>query len=116
MQKIVNAYTIPGSISLIDETLIPIRFAGGEFPVPVSPAKIERMWREGARGVRLETMLVGNRRYTSKEAIRRFLENSQNNQEAVVSQTSNQLPPPGMTDTEIEAARAKYKLPPSGGQ
>lgn len=33
-----------------------------------------RMWvRRGTRGVRLESTLVGGRRYTSKEALSRFL-------------------------------------------
>jgi len=114
MSRIPVFNTVPGSPSLIDETLIPISEACHKFPVPISRAKIERLWRTGARGARLETMLIGNRRYTSKEAIRRFLENSQGSQEFEVSRTPKQTLARGMTDMEIEAARAKYKFPPSG--
>jgi hypothetical protein len=67
----------PGSPALADETLITLDEACQQFPVRISRTCIERMIRRGARGAVLETLLIGCRRYTSKEAIRRFLVNSQ---------------------------------------
>ncbi len=32
-----------------------------------------RWWRHGVRGVRLETVLIGGRRYTTAEAVQRFV-------------------------------------------
>lgn len=57
---------------LDDETLIPLSDA----PVPGSPnpAKLARWARFGVRGTKLETVVVGGRRYTSPAAVRRFIE------------------------------------------
>jgi hypothetical protein len=101
---------------LLDETLVPIADACNQFPVPVSRGKIERLWRTGTRGVRLETILIGDRRFTSKEAIRRFLENSQGEQDTDESKVRFNPKRIETVDKEIEAARARYKFPPSGYQ
>lgn len=33
-----------------------------------------RWWRHGIRGVKLETVVIGGRRYTSREALQRFFQ------------------------------------------
>lgn len=59
--------------ALLNETLTTIQTAGDSFPYPVGRKAVERYFRHGIRGVRLETVLIGNRRFTSTEAIERFL-------------------------------------------
>jgi hypothetical protein len=43
--------------------------------VPGNPhiSTLIRWWKRGVKGVKLETLIVGGRRYTSVEAIQRFL-------------------------------------------
>lgn len=95
--------------ALADETLIPMQEACDAFPVKISQACLQRMIRKGTRGVRLETIFIANRRYTSSEAIRRFIERTQNTSQEVKSP----LPPKSttMTSQQLEAARKKYNLP-----
>ena len=66
--------TIPTYPALLDEEIVPIQRAGSFFPYPVGRKAIERYFRHGIRGVRLETVLIGGRRFSSQEAIFRFLE------------------------------------------
>ncbi len=40
----------------------------------VAPPTIWRWYKKGVRGVRLETFVVGNRRFTTEEAFGRFVE------------------------------------------
>ena len=58
-------------IDLKDEELIPL--AGSAFPSRPSNPTVWRWHRKGVGGVFLETVLVGGRRYTSREAINRFI-------------------------------------------
>jgi hypothetical protein len=44
-----------------------------EINLPISPATCWRWALRGVRGRRLETFLIGGRRYTSREAVDRFL-------------------------------------------
>lgn len=60
--------------ALSAETLVPIGKGGKLFPYPVGRTALERWMRHGVRGVRLESILIGNRRFTSEEAIQRFVE------------------------------------------
>jgi len=59
------------------ETLIPFVAARQVFPGRhgrgVSLSTLHRWQRRGVRGVRLETVLVGGVRYTSREALNRFV-------------------------------------------
>jgi len=59
------------------EELIPFQQAGHRIPGRPSIAALHRWRLNGVRGARLETLLVGGKRFTSAEAIRRFIE-SQN--------------------------------------
>ena len=59
--------------NLMDEALI--SFAAGVRSLPGRPA-ISTGYRyalRGFRGIRLETIVVGGRRFTSREALRRFV-------------------------------------------
>ena len=78
------------------------------FPVKCSRATIERWVRRGSRGIRLETVLIANRRYTSKQAVQRFLANQQYTEPEkaeVVSTQSN------MSQKAINEALQRYDLP-----
>lgn len=64
---------------LLNEQLVAVRAASSAMPagVSVGSTTIARWHSAGIRGNRLETVLIGGRRHTSREAILRFL-NSQN--------------------------------------
>jgi hypothetical protein len=57
-----------------NESLIPVSDAPKHVPGRPHIATIWRWIQRGCRGVRLETWLVGGRRFTSLEAIDRFIE------------------------------------------
>ncbi len=61
---------------LLDEELVSLREACSLFPgrKNLSPVMIQQWRSRGVFGICLETMLIGGRRFTSKEAIGRFLE------------------------------------------
>ena len=64
--------------SLIGEKLITLEHAAKSFPGNrgrhTHISTVYRWANSGIRGVRLETMVVGGRRYTSEEAIARFID------------------------------------------
>ena len=95
------------SAELAKETLIPLREAAPYFPAKVSRGWLEKMIRTGSRGVRLETFFFCNKRYTSKEAIQRFLEQTQ--------KTAQPKPEPPrrkrMSEAEITKGLRKFGLP-----
>ena len=104
-----SSIDVPGTVELLHETLLSISSACAEFPVRISRTSIERMIRKGVRGVRLETLLVGHKRLTSREAIRRFL-----------TLTQGEPPPPfrpgkqAGSQKKTEELRNRYGLPESG--
>lgn len=56
------------------ERLLPFSAVPRSMPgEPPSIATVRRWRIRGVRGVKLETLLVGGRRYTSEEALQRFL-------------------------------------------
>lgn len=59
-------------IDLTTETALTLREAGEESPGKPHRTTIDRWWRRGVRGVRLETCLVGGKRYTTRESLHRF--------------------------------------------
>ena len=62
------------SIDIESETLIHFSAAAREFPGrPVCMQTMHRWRLHGVRGVRLEAVLIGGLRYTSLEAIARFI-------------------------------------------
>ena len=79
------------------------------FPVKCSRATIERWVRRGSRGVRLETVLIANRRYTSKQALQRFLANQQYTEPEKAELASTQS---NMPQKAINEALHRYNLSP----
>jgi len=63
------------SPALLDESLVSVADACELFPVPCSRQVLERYIRQGSRGVVLESILLCGRRWTSREAIDRFVRN-----------------------------------------
>ena len=102
--------TIFDSPALLDETLVPLTAACKYFPVKCSRTSIERWARKGSRKATLETILLGGRRYTSREAIARFIR-SQLRVEA-----ERPAPTRGtMSKKEVEAAARRFGLPEPQG-
>jgi hypothetical protein len=62
------------AIDIKAETVIPIAEAPKHFPGHPNVSSIYRWFGKGSRGARLETIVVGAKRYTSVEAIGRFIE------------------------------------------
>lgn len=61
-------------VSLMSETLLPLAEAGRSLPPKPGPSTLWRWHRRGISGVKLETVVIGGRRYTSQEALRRFVD------------------------------------------
>jgi hypothetical protein len=59
---------------MLEETLIPIAEAARLVPGRPHLATLHRWIARGCRGIRLESILVGGRRFTSREAIARFIQ------------------------------------------
>ena len=95
--------TIPTNPNLLKERLVPVQKAGGEFPYQVGRKAIHRYIFNGIRGVQLATVLIGHRRFTSIEAIERFLRETNR-------QTDDCSEPRRMTEQEIRSAKAAVGL------
>lgn len=65
--------TIVDSPALLGETLLALSEAHQYFPIQCSRQAVERWVRLGIRGVVLESALICGKRYTSREAIERFI-------------------------------------------
>jgi hypothetical protein len=94
------------SLRLLDEELVSLTAACKRFPVPSSRPAVERWTRKGSRGVILETILICGRRYTSVEAIDRFVRGQ--------LKTEAELPPPkqgNMSKKAVTEAARRFGLP-----
>lgn len=60
------------SIDLSQETLLTFPQAAATLPGRPHVSTLHRWRLRGVRGVKLETCLIGGRRYTSQEALERF--------------------------------------------
>ena len=69
------------------EELIPFQQAGRRIPGNPSVCALHRWRLSGVRGAKLETLLVGGTRFTSTEAIARF----------IAAQNLDQTPAPALT-------------------
>ena len=87
-------------MKLSDETLLCGRDAREAFPVTPSEATYYRWLLKGARGVVLDSTVIGGRRYTSREAINRFIEAQ--NERAHQTPVEPNSPP---LSRRVEAAR-----------
>ena len=74
------------------ETLIPFHEARSALPgrKRVALPTLHRWRLHGVRGVRLETVLVGGLRYTSREAIRRFIATQNRDEQSAPTITPTQ--------------------------
>ena len=95
------------SPEILDETLLTLTEACRYFPVRCSRPAVERWIRQGSRGVVLESALVCGKRYTSKQAIDRFLRNQ------LRTEPDKAPPQRSMTKKELEEASRRYRLPVS---
>ncbi|MDR1958499.1 MAG: DUF1580 domain-containing protein [Planctomycetaceae bacterium] len=103
--------SIVESPALAGETLVPLKDAGKHFPVPVSKSYLQNAIRKGRGGVRLETIYLAGRRYTSEEAVDRFIARTQYNGER------KDPPEPVYTEKKLKDLRKRYRLPePEGTQ
>ena len=91
---------------LLDETLLTLTAACKHFPVRCGRASVERWIRSGSRGTILESVLICGKRYTSREAIDRFVRNQ-------LQVEPDRSPPKRGTKSkrDIEAACIRYGLP-----
>lgn len=61
-------------IDIKSESLVTLSVAANSLPGNPHPSTLQRWRVRGIHGVRLETVLVGGIRYTSDEALQRFIE------------------------------------------
>ena len=93
---------------LLEEELISPTDACREFPGGRSRPALERYMRKGICGVILESVLVCGKRYTSREAVNRFIRNQLH--------TENERPPPrqgSIPPSELEKRSRRLRLPES---
>jgi hypothetical protein len=95
------------AIDVEREHLVPIVEAARHYPgrTPHFATCVRHALR-GVRGVRLDTVMIGGRRYTSVEAIRRFL-NEINARSPLGSQSKVQF---GAHEDQINAELARHGL------
>jgi hypothetical protein len=62
------------TIDIQNEELLTLKQAAQFLPNRPHIATLIRWWQRGCRGVKLTTILIGGQRYTSKEALQRFIE------------------------------------------
>lgn len=98
------------SIDIRTETIIPINQAPRHFPGRPNVSSVYRWFGKGSRGARLETIVVGAKRYTSIEAIERFIERTTANSPGAA------LPPSRQTSRQRETAirKAERELAEAG--
>jgi hypothetical protein len=62
------------AIDVKSEQLVALRDVGASLPWEPAGSTLSRWHSRGVRGVRLDTVLVGGKRWSSREAIQRFIE------------------------------------------
>ena len=68
-----DLHHLPPHHNILSETLVRLSEAPQLIPSRPSPRTVWRWVLRGSRGRRLETVLIGGSRFTSREAIERFL-------------------------------------------
>ena len=81
---------------MINEALLSLAAAGRTLPGKPHLSTLHRWRLRGVRGVKLETVLVGGRRFTSHEALERFIERT--------TAAANGEPSPRRTNRQRQAA------------
>ena len=101
------------------EELVQLFMAHKSFPYDVSPATVQRYFRRGVSTpnghFKLETAVSGGKRFTSVEAIRRFLL-VQQGQSASQANVLSVLTSAGMTAAERKREMKRLGLRPQGDQ
>lgn len=96
--------------NLLSETLVTAAEATKIFPTRPSPATVWRWMTRGTRGLHLESVVVGGQRYTSREAIARFLERL-----ADTDTTIKQIPEPRSKRERRESVKRAERILASAG-
>ena len=107
VELMVSVIAVGMTIDVQSETLISFSDARSAFPGIVrrlSLATLHRWRLNGVRGVKLETVLIGGLRYTSREAIDRFIkaQNADDAPAAPVVTASQRLRQSEAARTELE--------------
>lgn len=95
------------SIDIHSDTLLTISEAAKSLPMRPNVSTVWRWIQRGVRGVTLDTVLVGGRRYTSKEALQSFVERS-------TAADCNTAPPRTSRQREREISRAEREAADAG--
>lgn len=98
------------SIDIRNETVIPIGQAPKHFPGRPNVSSIYRWFGKGSRGAKLETIVVGAKRFTSIEAIERFIEATTRNSPGAAPQPAR----PTSRQREAAIRRAEAELAKAG--
>ena len=99
--------------ALLEEVpLLDLTQATKSFPIRRSRATLERWIRRGVRGIQLETVLIGNRRFTTEPALRRFLLAQQHTEPEHARTESKQS---NLSSKEIAEASRRFGLPEPQG-
>src|SRR5688572_19826654 len=99
-------------IDVSSESLVILTKAPEHIPGRPHLATIYRWWQKGVRGgVKLETVLCGGRRFTSIEAIQRFVERLSGGDGCAVESAT---PPRTPTQRERASSKASAELAASG--
>lgn len=96
------------SIEFQNETLCTITEATKIFPGRPHVATVWRWVNNGVRGLRLETIKVGGRRFTSHEAIERFIERN------TAAADGREIPVRSARQRARDIARAEAELAAAG--
>lgn len=78
-------------VDLSVKTFLTLRQAALQAPGQPHVSTINRWWRRGIRGVRLETYLIGGKRFTTLESLSRFFAATT---AASIGETANVAEPP----------------------
>jgi hypothetical protein len=96
------------SIDIAVEDLLPLNQAARVLPGRPHISTLWRWHRRGIRGIRLETAVVGGTRYTSRQALQRFVDRT-------TAAADGQTPPVSIDRSRERAvARADAELDAAG--
>ncbi len=100
------------TIDTQSETLVPINAAPLHIPTRPHVATVWRWIQRGVRGVKLDTVLIGGKRYTSTEAIARFIGGTT----AASDPTPNATPAARSKSRQEAIERAEREFEPVGSR
>lgn len=103
------ALTIENYPELIDEDVIPLSKINEVLPFEIGPHVVQRWMRKGISGICLETFCIGRHRFTSKQAVRRFIARQNGKDDHSPAPVK-----PSMNKTDLESGRRRFNLPVAG--